>query len=300
MSDLRYALRTLTRSPGFASVTILSLALGIGANAAIYSVIRAVLLDPLPVRAPEELVAAGWNTGGARTRAILSINSTTYRDERSGLNYGSNRLLQRLDAIPGVESATMTDIVLISRLQNNWTFLVPGMEPKNVKFARIGPAYFETFGIPVLAGRVIGVQDHSRAPRVAVVNETAAHTLFGSEPAIGRRLTMQSDQPADFEVVGVVKDSRYTSPRDPMPPTIYLPYAQTTLGRLGPMNVVVRSAVPAAALGGLVRAAIADVDRRVPLMDLEAFGAREPILASGPLARGPRAHRGVHNQRVRR
>ena len=90
MSDLRYALRTLTRSPGFASVTILSLALGIGANAAIYSVIRAVLLDPLPVRAPEELVAAGWNTGGVRTRGILSINSTSYRDERSGLNYGSN------------------------------------------------------------------------------------------------------------------------------------------------------------------------------------------------------------------
>jgi predicted permease len=158
--------------------------------------------------------------------------------------------------------------VLISRLQNNWTFLVPGSEPKNVKFARIGRAYFETFGIPIVAGRTIGVQDHSRALRVAVVNETAARTLFGTDPAIGRRLTMQSDQPVDFEVVGVVKDSRYTSPRDPMPPTIYLPYAQTTLGRLGPMNVIVRSTVPASALGGLIRTAMADVDRNVPVTDL--------------------------------
>jgi predicted permease len=178
------------------------------------------------------------------------------------------QLMQRLDAIPGVDSSTMTDIVLLSGLQNNWTFQVPGSEPKNVKFARIGPAYFETFGIPLVDGRAIGVQDHSRAPRVAVVNETAARTLFGSEPAIGQRLTMQSDQPADFEIVGVVKDTRYTSPRDPMPATVYLPSAQTTVGRLGPMTVVVRSTIATSALDGLVRAAMADVDRTVAVTDL--------------------------------
>lgn len=193
-----------------------------------------------------------------------SLNA--YDADRIERLYG--QVLQRLTALPGVDSATVTDIALISRLQNNWTFLVPGSEPKNVKFARVGPAYFETLGIPIVAGRTIGVQDHSRAPRVAVVNETAARTLFGTDPPIGRRLTMQSDQPVDFEVVGMVKDSRYTSPRDPMPPTIYLPYAQTTLGRLGPMNVIVRSTVPASALGGLIRAAMADVDRNVPVTDL--------------------------------
>lgn len=190
-----------------------------------------------------------------------------YDADRVERLYG--QMLQRLAAIPGVDSTTVTDIVLMSRLQNNWTFLVPGSEPKNVKFARIGPAYFETFGIPIVAGRTIGVHDHSRAPRVAVVNETAARTLFGSDPPIGRRLTMQSDQPADFEVVGVVKDSRYTSPRDPMPPMVYLPFAQTTLGRQGPMNVAVRSTVPAASLSGLLRAAMADVDRGVPITDLK-------------------------------
>jgi predicted permease len=170
--------------------------------------------------------------------------------------------------VPGVESATLTDIVLISRLQNNWTFRVPGSDPKNLKFARVGPAYFETMGIPLVAGRTIDANDHSRAPRVAVVNETAARTLWGSESGIGRMLSMQSDPAVDFEVVGVVRDSRYTSPRDPMPPTVYLPYAQTALGRLGGMNVVVRAAVPPATLAEAVRAAIVEVDRNVAVTNL--------------------------------
>jgi predicted permease len=186
--------------------------------------------------------------------------------------YGA--LLERLDAIPHVDSVTLTDIVLLSRLQNNWTFSVPGSEPKNIKFARVGPAYFETFGIPTVAGRTIGVQDHSRAPRVAVVNEAAARTLFGSGAALGQTLVMQSEQPAAFEIVGIVKDSRYTSPRDPMPPIIYLPYAQTALGRLGPMTVAVRSTLPASTLAEAARAAMADVDRDVPITDLKTETAQ--------------------------
>jgi predicted permease len=179
------------------------------------------------------------------------------------------QLLERLDAIPGVDSSTMTDIVLLSGVENNWSFQVPGSDPKNLKFARIGPAYFETFGIPLVAGRAIGVQDHSRAPHVAVVNESAARALFGSEPPIGQRLTMpSSDQPAAFEIVGVVKDTRYTSPRAPMVATVYLPSAQMSSGRRAPMTVVVRSSIAASALAGPVRMAMADVDRTVPITDL--------------------------------
>ena len=184
------------------------------------------------------------------------------------------QVLQRLQAIPGVDAATVTDIALLSRLQDNWTFGVPGGEPKNVNFARVGPAYFETFGIPTVAGRTIGIQDHSGAPRVAVVNEAASRVLFGSGPAIGRTLTMQSDPPSAFEIVGVVRDSRYTSPRDPMPPIVYLPYGQTTLGRLGPMTIAVRSSVAVPALVELVRAAMADVDRTIPMTDFRTQEAQ--------------------------
>jgi predicted permease len=179
------------------------------------------------------------------------------------------RLLQRLDTIPGVTSATLTDIVLLSRVQNNWRFRVEGSEEKNLKFTRVGSGYFATIGIPIVAGRAIGAQDHERAPRVAVVNESASQALFGPGPAIGRRFSMEVEPPVDYEVVGVAKDSRYTSPRDPMPPTIYLPREQTMAGPFGSMNVVVRTAVPAASLAGPIRAAVAEVDRNVPVTGMK-------------------------------
>lgn len=179
------------------------------------------------------------------------------------------RLLQRLDTIPGVTSATLTDIVLLSRVQNNWRFRVEGSEEKNLKFTRVGSGYFATIGIPIVAGRAIGAQDHERAPRVAVVNESASQALFGPGPAIGRRFSMEAEPPVDYEVVGVAKDSRYTSPRDPMPPTIYLPREQTMAGPFGSMNVVVRTAVPAASLAGPIRAAVAEVDRNVPVTGMK-------------------------------
>jgi predicted permease len=179
------------------------------------------------------------------------------------------RLLQRLDTIPGVTSATLTDIVLLSRVQNNWRFRFEGSEEKNLKFTRVGSGYFATIGIPIVAGRAIGAQDHERAPRVAVVNESASQALFGPGPAIGRRFSMEVEPPVDYEVVGVAKDSRYTSPRDPMPPTIYLPREQTMAGPFGSMNVVVRTAVPAASLAGPIRAAVAEVDRNVPVTGMK-------------------------------
>jgi predicted permease len=189
-----------------------------------------------------------------------------YDTDRIERLYG--QVLQRVGAIPGVSSITVSDVVLMSRLQNNWSFYVDGTETKNLKFARVGPAYFETMGIPMVAGRAIGIQDHARAGHVAVVNESAAKTLFGNESAVGRRVTMKSDPAVEFEIVGVVKDSRYTSPRDPMGSTIYLPYGQTTLGRLGPMTVILRAGVPQASLAELIRAAMADVDRDIPVVDL--------------------------------
>src|SRR4029453_11491060 len=79
LRDVRFALRTLARSPGYATAAILVLALGIGANAAIFSVTRAVLLDPLPFRAPERL-AWVWATRVDRDRAFYSLPN--FRDTR--------------------------------------------------------------------------------------------------------------------------------------------------------------------------------------------------------------------------
>jgi predicted permease len=200
---------------------------------------------------------------------------TIFRLDPSLNGYDPNRIerlysdvIQRLQAIAGVTSATVNDLTLMSHLQNNWTFIVDGGETKNVKFIRVGPSYFDTYSIPLVVGRSIGIQDHSGVPGAAIVNEMAARTLFGGSSA-RPSLDDEIRSSCRLRVAGVVKDSRYTSQRDPMPPTIYLPYAQTALGRLGPMNVTVRSALPAAAMPELIRAAVADVSLDLPVIDLK-------------------------------
>jgi predicted permease len=198
-----------------------------------------------------------------------------FRVDPSLNGYGSDRIEQlygqmvaRLERVPGVTSATVSDVVLMSGLENNWTFTA-GASEKSLKFARVGPGYFDTFGIPLVLGRAPGLQDDRGAPHVAVVNESAARALFGFDSPIGRRVSMRSGPPYGYEVVGVVKDSRYTSPRDPMPATIYLPFGQTPLGQFGPMNAAVRSAVAPASLERLIRAAVAEVDRDVPVTNVK-------------------------------
>jgi len=180
-----------------------------------------------------------------------------------------DQVIARLDASPGVAQATITDLVLLSRLQNNWPFVAAGGAPRQAKFARVGADYFGTFGIPLVAGRTISSRDGSQAPRVAVLNEAAAQMFFPATQPLGQHLTMQGSVPAEFEVVGIVRNSRYTSPRDPMPPIVYLPYGQTTFGALGAMNVVVRTEVPPSAAVAEVRSALAAIDPNIPLTQLK-------------------------------
>ena len=87
-SEMRYALRGLRKSPGFTIVAILSLALGIGANMAMFGVVKALLLTPLPVDAPEELSLVTWRRDGEFR--VSQNGSTSYTDPSTGLRYRSN------------------------------------------------------------------------------------------------------------------------------------------------------------------------------------------------------------------
>jgi hypothetical protein len=104
--DVRYAFRVLRRSPGFTLVAVLSLAIGIGANTAIFGIVRTLLLTPLPVEAPGELALVTFRTEA--NPSVSNMGSTDYRDPGGGPNLRSNfssthhRAL--LDAAPdGVE-----------------------------------------------------------------------------------------------------------------------------------------------------------------------------------------------------
>ncbi|MEX2284425.1 MAG: hypothetical protein WEE89_18190 [Gemmatimonadota bacterium] len=87
-SDLRYVVRVLRRSPGFTLVAVLSLGLGLGANTAMYGVIRGLLLSPMPVERPEELWLVTWRRDAEQN--FSQINSSSYKDPESGADYRSN------------------------------------------------------------------------------------------------------------------------------------------------------------------------------------------------------------------
>ena len=93
----------------------------------------------------------------------------------------------------------------------------------------VAQRYFETMGAPLLSGRDFGPQDErldastaTNAPGVAIINETMARKYFGNAPALGRRFSFFGNPARKFEIVGVAKDAKYRTLREPAPPTFYL------------------------------------------------------------------------------
>ena len=134
--DVRYALRLLRRAPGFAAAAIVTLALGIGANVAIFSVVRAVVLKPPPYRDPSRVVAF-LNSRSGGTPAIYSSSLPDYEDwKRQLISFESIGLL------------------------SGWTFNITSLElPERVFGARVTGSLFPTLGTPPLLGRGIEPAD---------------------------------------------------------------------------------------------------------------------------------------------
>jgi predicted permease len=147
-----------------------------------------------------------------------------------------------------------------------------GGEPKQILVNRVGAGFFETIGLPLLAGRGIGLQDRSGSTRVGVLNETAVRQFFGGENPIGRHVRMGGFLESDpIQIVGIARDSKYATLKGATRPIIFLPYAQT--GDTGSMVIAVRTD-GARDLPVRIRAAVAEVDRDVPVTDLKTEEAQ--------------------------
>jgi putative ABC transport system permease protein len=142
-------------------------------------------------------------------------------------------------------------------------------ENMNPNTNAVGPGYFRTLGIPVLAGREFTERDDAGAPRVAVVNEAFARYFFGNESAVGRRFGTGDRNPRTIEIVGVVKDGKANTLREKTPRFFYLPYKQGE--RLSGMTFYVRTAeAPEAAAEGL-RGVVRRADPTLPVFDLKTM-----------------------------
>ena len=165
----------------------------------------------------------------------LSFNTAAQKYEATKAAQFYQQLSNRVQALPGVQSVSLAQSAPLSYFYSpafGSAVFVEGHEPaqgENPPFAgnnTIGPNFFSTLGVPLLSGREFTDRDREGAPRVAIVNETLARNLFPNTDPIGQRLRVLLRPPSSWEIVGVVKDSKYRSLGEDPTPYIFLPYLQ--------------------------------------------------------------------------
>src|ERR1700733_15172436 len=181
VQDLRYALRQLSKSPGFTAVAVITLALGIGANTAVFSVIDAVMLRPLPYYQPERLIEA--QSINSRNPQSSAISYPDFFDWRS-----QNRTLEHL----------------VSYHDN--LFTLTGLErPLQVDAEVVSWDLLPALGIRPELGRGFAPDEEKSGTRVVLIGHALWASQFGADPAIvGRSVRLSGEL---YSVIGVVPDS---------------------------------------------------------------------------------------------
>ena len=210
--DLRYAFRMLLKSPGFMSVTILTLALGIGANTALFSLVNSVLLGDLPVRHPEELV-------------VIKYTDSRSQQANEDFSYPMYQAIRDRNTI-------FTSVLTRSGVDFNASY---GGESERAVGELISGNYFETLGVEPFLGRLIGPED-DRTPGahpVAVLSYGYWQRRFGSEPAVIGKDIILNNNP--IRVIGITPPQFYGTEMA-RNPDIRVPMMMATVFRPVPAN----------------------------------------------------------------
>jgi putative ABC transport system permease protein len=180
--DLRFAGRTLGKSPGFTAVAVLTLALGIGGATAIFSVADAVVLRPLPFADPDRIVVL-WQRDFRRDQPFVEISYPAFRAWRE-----QSRSFEELAAMPSVDIG--------------WVLTGRG-EPERVEGRWVTAGFFDVLGVrPALGRPLLPDDDRPGAPPVVVLSDALWRVRFGADPGIiGESLTLDG---APYTVVGVM------------------------------------------------------------------------------------------------
>ena len=199
--DLRYGLRMLRRSPGMTAVAILSLALGIGANTALFSVVDAVLLKTLAVKAPEQLVIFEWKSG--RPFRLSGMSGTSNVDTDPG---GRSLSLFRYDVFlemhktAGSTESPLSDLFAFAPIKEITARV--GDQPEVINGQGVSGNYYNGLGVNPILGRAITVDDDQRnAAPVAVLSYQFWQERFAGNPSIiGQQLNLNQQS---FTIIGV-------------------------------------------------------------------------------------------------
>jgi predicted permease len=234
------------------------------------------------------LIGAGLFTRSlANLRAVdpgfrsLGLLTFSLSPRRSGYSTDQTRALlararERLQALPGARAVSMAANPLMTESIWQSTVHVEGYTPgeeenMNPRVNGVGPGFFTTMGMPLVAGREIDERDGAGAPKVAVVNETFARKYFKDGHAVGRRIGWGRDQSLPIEIVGIVRDARIDRMREEPQRFVFISYPQDddVIG----LVFYVRTDGDPAALAAPVRAAVRELDAALPVTDVKTMAA---------------------------
>lgn len=237
----------------------LSLVLLIGAALFVRSLRHAISFDP-GFRVQNLLIAS------METRGV-SLN------EQQGRAF-YQQTLERVGSLPGVQSVSLSRIAPLGGGGERRGTQFEGYQPQQNEDTEtntnvVDPNYFNTLGIPIVAGRDFNAQDREVSPLVVIVNEEVAHRYYGGN-AVGKRLKLGSDGPLR-EIIGVARTAKYRNLREQPLPFIYIPLGQEYQPG---MTLMLRTAGTPAALVGPLRSELRALNKDVPVYSVQMMEER--------------------------
>ena len=210
VQDIRYGLRMLRKNPGFTIVAVLTLALGIGANTAIFSVLDAVMLQTLPVRNPQQLVLVNWTAKG--WPGVLEDLEGSNRKDSNGGWIGEPVAYPIFEALR-TRSTTLSEVIAFSSNVNGFNVQFDG-KPYSAATEPVSGEYFTGLGVQAILGRpILPNDDVANAPPVAVLSHKFWKSKLGGDASIvGKTIVINS---LPLTVIGVAPPEFFgTQPGD--------------------------------------------------------------------------------------
>jgi predicted permease len=204
---------------------------------------------------------------------LFRINPSLMRFDEKRQIALYNQLLEKIGTVPGVRAVALSNPALLSGSVNSTSIFVrgrvypTGQRDLNNSINRLVTStnFFEMMEIPLVLGRGFTSRDNETAPKVVVINEAAAKKYFPNENPVGQRFGSSIETTDQLEVIGVLRDAKYNSVRDPAPPTMYVPHLQA---RAGSSVIEVRTAGDPVSVTSGVREAVRQVEPNLPMMDV--------------------------------
>ena len=213
------------------------------------------------------IVLATMNVGfDARNLIIFSVEPELngYKGERLARLFPE--LQRRLGTLPGVSSVAYSSVPLLAGALSLQEVYFPGQSEQVSDVLNVGPNFFETMRIPLLAGRTYDAQDFDNASakkaKLAIVNQSFARRFFRGRNAIGQLIFLDDKKPPDVEIVGVVGETKYNGLREDIEPTMYFPMQP------GGGTFEVRTALDPKLVIPSIRGVVRSVDTNLPLARL--------------------------------